>query len=56
MVANVVTVTQDLALSVTNGIKPMPFSTVLSVGKLPYGVNIAVGTVAYLVARQLGFW
>jgi prepilin peptidase CpaA len=56
MVANVVAVTQDLALSVTNGVRPAPFATVLSVGKLPYGVNIAIGSVAYLVGRQFGFW
>lgn len=27
-----------------------------SAGKLPYGVAIAIGTIVYLVLRQLGFW
>ena len=36
---------------------PRPTTTVAagSVGKLPYGVAIAAGTIGYLVARQFGF-
>jgi prepilin peptidase CpaA len=30
-------------------------ATIQSVGKLAYGISIAVGTMSYLVARQLGF-
>lgn len=35
--------------------RPSAAATMPSIGKLPYGVSICLGGVAFLVARQLGF-
>jgi len=43
-------------LSVAGGSKPnLRIGADLSAGKLPYGVAIAIGTIGYLIADQLGF-
>ena len=43
-------------LSVAAGTKPnLQIEASMSAGKLPYGVAIAVGTIGYLVLRQLGY-
>jgi prepilin peptidase CpaA len=54
-VNNVLTLFQVAALSTSCGAKPsLALDSKDSVGKLPYGVAIAVGTVGYLVLKQLG--
>jgi len=43
-------------LSVIGGSKPeLNIAAASSAGKMPYGVSIAIGTIGYLVLRQLGF-
>jgi prepilin peptidase CpaA len=41
--------------AVAGGAPSIEATPIQSVGKLAYGVSIAVGTTAYLVAQQLGF-
>jgi prepilin peptidase CpaA len=53
--ASVKNVVEGLAFSVVAG-QPIPrLAPADSVGKLPYGVSICLGTVFYLAARQLGY-
>jgi prepilin peptidase CpaA len=43
-------------LSVIGGSKPeLHIAAASSAGKMPYGVSIAIGTIGYLLLRQLGF-
>jgi len=56
MVRNVKNVVQATVYSALGGMRPQAYlSTADSVGKLPYGVSICVGTVGYVVAKQLGY-
>ena len=56
MLQNVKDITQAMMFSVVGGFKPdMRITASQSVGKMPYGICISVGTVGYVVARQLGF-
>lgn len=56
MLGNVVALAQGLLISLAGGARPdLRDHSAASVGKLPYGVSIAVGTVTFLVLRQLGF-
>jgi prepilin peptidase CpaA len=53
--ANVMALFQVAALSTACGAKPsLTLDSKDSVGKLPYGVAITVGTIGYLVLKQLG--
>jgi prepilin peptidase CpaA len=53
LMRNTLQTTQLLFVTVAAGIRPdARASTVESVGRLPYGVSIALGTTAFLVARQ----
>ena len=53
MLRNTLQATELLFVTISAGIRPdARASTAQSVGKLPYGVSIALGTAAFLVARQ----
>lgn len=46
----------QLMLTATTGTRPAsPAALKQSVGKLPYGMAIAAGTISYVVARQIGY-
>ncbi|MBS0449728.1 MAG: prepilin peptidase [Proteobacteria bacterium] len=46
----------QLTLSAAAGTRPAsPTALKQSVGKLPYGMAIAAGTISYVVARQIGY-
>ena len=56
MVDNVRVVLQNMLVSASLGIKPDgSVGAGRSVGRLPYGVSIAIGTIGFVLARQLGF-
>ncbi|NEX61038.1 A24 family peptidase [Noviherbaspirillum galbum] len=56
MITNIKNISQSAAFYASGGMLPnMQVAPGASVGRLPYAVSIAVGTIAYLVARQLGF-
>lgn len=56
MTANAAAAVQAMAFAAMAGIRPTASLVGRpSVGKLPYGLSIAIGTIAWLVARQLGF-
>ncbi|MES2977148.1 MAG: prepilin peptidase [Pseudomonadota bacterium] len=56
MLVNVKTIVQTMAFSAMGGISPrVAASSIPSIGRLPYGVSICVGTSIFLVARQLGY-
>ncbi|CAG4882908.1 Prepilin peptidase CpaA [Georgfuchsia toluolica] len=56
MLQNLVSLFQLGFLSVARGSKPdLQIEAGMSAGRLPYGVPIALGTIGYLVLRQLGF-
>jgi prepilin peptidase CpaA len=53
---NVKMLMQIAALSAVSGIKPdIQLNASQSIGKLPYGVSIGIGTLAFVIGRQLGF-
>jgi prepilin peptidase CpaA len=55
MTANVMDIVQSMAFAVAVGGRPTPaLSGRASIGKLPYGVSIAGGTIAWLAARLFG--
>lgn len=57
MLANVKAVLQQAALSTIGGLTPaLELKASQSIGKLPYGVSIAVGTLTSVVASQLGYF
>ena len=56
LVGSVLDITRFAALGLMSGVRPSaPISMGPSIGKLPYGISIAIGTIAYVVAKQLGF-
>lgn len=56
MIGNIKTSVQTMMLSAAAGMKPdAEIAARKSVGKLPYGVSIAVGTMGYIVMKQLGY-
>ena len=56
MLQNVKDITQAMMFSVVGSFKPdLRITASQSVGKMPYGICISVGTAGYVVARQLGF-
>ena len=56
MLANVKTATQTMMMSAIGGFKPdLRIEPAASVGKLPYGICISIGTIIFVVAKQLGF-
>ncbi|KRB87014.1 hypothetical protein ASE07_20640 [Noviherbaspirillum sp. Root189] len=55
MISNVKAVTELMLISAATGVKAgSPTQVVQSVGKLPYGVSIGIGTTGYVIATQLG--
>lgn len=55
MSENVFDIVQSMAFAAMAGNRPTPaLSGRASIGKLPYGVSIAAGTIAWLAARLLG--
>jgi len=55
MTANIMDIVQSMAFAAVVGSRPTPaLSGRASIGKLPYGVSIAVGTIAWLGARLFG--
>ena len=56
MFSNVKNITQTMLVSAVVGFRPdVRIDASHSVGKMPYGVSISIGTIGYVVARQLGF-
>jgi prepilin peptidase CpaA len=56
MLSNVKNVAQSVAFSVIGGVRPTArMDAGTSVGRLPYGVSICIGTIGYVVAKQLGY-
>lgn len=56
MFSNIKNMTQRLIYIGMAGVKPdITMNKTQSVGKLPYGVCIGVGTILFVVGRQLGF-
>jgi prepilin peptidase CpaA len=55
MATNIIDIVQSMAFATMVGQQPTPALTGrASVGKLPYGVSIAAGTIVWLAARLLG--
>lgn len=56
MASNVAEVSRNMAFGLMTGVRPaVPLAAGPSIGKLPYGISIAIGTIAYVVAQQLGY-
>ncbi|RJF96957.1 prepilin peptidase [Noviherbaspirillum cavernae] len=56
MLANVKSAAGYLMFSAAAGIKPQAqMAADKSIGKIPYAISIAVGTIGYVVAKQLGY-
>lgn len=55
MAVNVRELVQWMAFAAAAGLRPAAAAPAASVGKLPYGISICVGTIASLVATQLGY-
>lgn len=56
LLGNVKQLVRGMVWSAVAGGRPSVAATpIQSVGKLAYGISIAIGTTAYLVAQQLGF-
>jgi prepilin peptidase CpaA len=56
MLGNTASIVRVMAWSTLAGMRPAAsMAAGTSVGKLPYGVSIGIGTMGYLVARQLGY-
>ena len=56
LIGNVRAVVQNMLVSASLGMKPDgSMSAGQSIGRLPYGVSIAIGTIGFVLARQLGF-
>jgi prepilin peptidase CpaA len=54
MLGNVKNVVQFMTFSIMGGVRPAaPIDALGSVGRLPYGVSICIGTISYLVVQQL---
>ena len=55
MFSNLKNMTQMLMLSATAGFKPdLQIQSIKSVGKLAFGICISVGTISYLIVKQIG--
>ena len=56
MFGNVKNIVQVMMFSVMGGVRPdVHIDVTQSVGKLPYGVSVSIGTIGYVVAKQLGY-
>jgi prepilin peptidase CpaA len=56
MTHNVMDMAQSMAFAALAGGRPTAaMAQGTSIGRLPYGVSIAIGTIGWLAARQLGF-
>lgn len=56
MLGNIKTDVQSILLQAAGGIRPVSMLAAgKSVGRLPYGVSISIGTIGYVVAKQLGY-
>jgi prepilin peptidase CpaA len=56
MMSNVRDVTQTAFITTFSGMRPnLQVDMQASAGKMPYGVSIAIGTIGWMVARQLGY-
>ena len=56
MLGNLKNMTQMMMLSAIGGFKPdIQMAPGQSVGKLAFGICISIGTISYVVAKQLGF-
>lgn len=56
MTGNVADIVQSMAFAAISGVRPTPaMAGRASVGRFPYGISIAIGTIGWLAARQLGF-
>lgn len=56
MLANIKNITQMMMLSAIGGFRPdVQIQAGKSVGKLPYGICISIGTIAYVIAKQIGY-
>lgn len=55
MLRNVAALSRGTVLTLTTGVTGLAVHEGPSAGKMPYGVAIAAGTIAYLVLSQLGF-
>lgn len=56
LLGNIKNITQMMMFAAIGGYKPeVQIQATQSVGKLPYGACIGLGTACYLVARQLGY-
>jgi prepilin peptidase CpaA len=55
MLVNIRKLLRGMVWSAVAGGSPIQPGSIQSVGKLAYGISIAVGTTTYVVAQQLGF-
>lgn len=56
LAGNVGDITRNMVFGLMSGVRPtLPLTAGPSIGKLPYGISIAIGTTAYVVAQQLGY-
>jgi len=55
MTGNVVEIVQHMAFAAIAGVRPAATATRVSVGKLPYAVSIAAGTLGWRMAQLAGF-
>lgn len=56
MLGNVKNITQMMMMSAIGGFRPdVQIEAGKSVGKLPYGICISIGSVSFVVAKQLGY-
>jgi prepilin peptidase CpaA len=56
LLANVKNIINTVLVSWAGGMAPnLYIDPVQSVGRLPFGVSIAIGTIGYMLARQLGY-
>ena len=55
MFANIAGVLQSMLAAASLGFKPDAGAMEPSIGRMPYGVSISVGTIGFVVAHQLGF-
>ena len=56
MAGNVVDIVRFMTFAAVAGFRPQPaVAGRTSIGKLPYGISIAAGTMAWLAARQMGY-
>jgi prepilin peptidase CpaA len=57
MFANLKSIVHLTAISAMSGTVPgMQVQGMSSIGRMPYGISICIGTIGYVVARQLGYF